>query len=116
MVDSIFCGYSEEKLIHLSLHCEVISHIWFELLKWLQFNIIIPPNLFMQLNCRTNEVGPKKLRPGASLVWHATIWVIWEASNDRIFNNKVLSWYWSINRLKIACVYFMSDVGTQDIV
>jgi len=30
-----------------------------------------------------------KLKRGAD-IWHATVWVIWIARNDRIFNNKVL--------------------------
>jgi len=47
------------------------------------------------------------------LILHAAIWTIWKERNDMIFNDSVtdaheifdsimvLSWYWSLNRLKL---------------
>ena len=61
----------------------------------------------------------KKARKGLWLIWHATLWVIWQARNNRIFKNefsgieemveeiKVLSWKWSLSRLKIpTCLFY----------
>ena len=52
-------------------------------------------------------------------MWHAPLWVIWKAWNDRIFNNlikepdeivediKVLSWSWVLSRLKNPpCLFY----------
>jgi len=45
------------------------------------------------------------------MIWHAVVWSLWRARNDRIFNNlthdveevveevKVLSWRWGLSRL-----------------
>lgn len=69
----------------------------------------------------------KKLRHGAWIIWHAAIWVIWKARNDRFFNIKVLeveemidktmvvSWYWSLSRLKIAsCLFYEWCLSARD--
>lgn len=56
---------------------------------------------------------------GLGLIWLATVWVLWKARNDRIFNGvslevddivdevKVLSWRWILCRMPIpACLFF----------
>jgi hypothetical protein len=53
------------------------------------------------------------------LVWHTTLWSIWNARNNKNFKNlvkepmeivediKVLSWRWSVDRLRIApCLFY----------
>jgi len=53
------------------------------------------------------------------MIWHAVVWSLWRARNDRIFNNlthdveevveevKVLSWRWGLSRLHTtACLYY----------
>lgn len=58
-------------------------------------------------------VGLKRWH-GFWLIWYASLWVIWTVRNEIVFNNgtlevddvveriKVLSWIWSLNRLKIG--------------
>lgn len=55
----------------------------------------------------------KELKRGFRLIWHTTIWAIWNVRNNIIFNNvaldvdevvediKLLSWKWSVARLRI---------------
>jgi hypothetical protein len=50
----------------------------------------------------------KEVRRGMRLIWHTSIWAIWKARNNAIFNNveiriddiveeiKVLSWRWNL--------------------
>jgi hypothetical protein len=112
----VFCDVEVETAVHLFLHCDVVSKVWREVMRWFDVNLITPPNLVIHALCWSREVYSKKLRRGAWLIWHA---VVWRARNNWIFNNKimgveklvdqikVLSWQWSLSRLKIAtCLFY----------
>jgi hypothetical protein len=66
------------------------------------------------LNCRLGSI-----RKGFLLIWHATLWSIWKARNGAIFSSgifspraivediKVLSWKWSLARVKmVPCMFY----------
>ncbi|GAU38142.1 hypothetical protein TSUD_145190 [Trifolium subterraneum] len=53
------------------------------------------------------------------MIWHTTLWCIWKARNSAIFTNssfipdvivddiKVLSWKWSLERVKMSpCMFY----------
>jgi len=69
----VFCGSHEETVVHLFLHCKVTSKVWREVMNWLNFNFIIPPNLFVHAIGWVREVRSKRLRRGAWLIWHAVV-------------------------------------------
>jgi hypothetical protein len=115
----VLCGRVEETVLHLFLHCEVVTEVWRRVMSWLQFNFLIPHNLFAHFECWYHEVKSRKVRRGFCLIWLAFIWVIWKRRNEAIFDNgvveievlvdniKVLAWYWSMSKLKIAtCLYY----------
>lgn len=115
----VFCDGEDGLSVHLFLHCDIISKVWRVVMSWLNFNFITPPNLSIHALCWTREVRFKLIRRGAWLIWHAVIWVVWKSRNNRIFNNitigvdemvdqiKVLSWQWSLARLKIVtCLFY----------
>lgn len=56
-------------------------------MRWLNFNFIILPNLFIHAFCWTREVRSKLLRKGVWCIWHAVVWVVWKSRNNQIFNN-----------------------------
>jgi hypothetical protein len=110
----VFCN-EDETFVHLFLHCHIISKVWREVMNWMQFNFITPPNLILHINCLSSAMCTKKLRRGAWIICHVVIWIIWKMRNDRIFNNKIreveqikaVAWHWSMNRLKIAsCLFY----------
>jgi hypothetical protein len=72
-------------------------------------------------------VSNKKVRNGCLLIWHAAVWSIWRARNDRIFNDlscgvaelveaiKVLSWRWTLNLLQVpACLFYEWSWNPKD--
>lgn len=70
----VFCDGEDELTVHLFLHCDIVSKVWREVMRWLNFNFIILPNLFIHTFCRTREVRSKLLRKGVWLIWHAVVW------------------------------------------
>lgn len=109
----VFYGHDEESSIHLFLHCEVTCAIWREFMTWLGISFITPLNIFIHWECCGAVGRDKKLRRGLRFIWRTTIWVIWQARNNFIFKNvvsgvdelveeiNVLSWRWSLGRLKL---------------
>jgi hypothetical protein len=97
----------------------VAHRVWLEIFKWLGVVIVMPPNMMVLFDILSNSVTTKNLRRGVRLVWHTTIWSLWIARNDVIFNGKVkepleivedikvLSWRWSSDCLKIVpCLFY----------
>lgn len=111
-----------ESTNHLFLHCNVNWKIWLTLQNWLEVNFIIsiPSNLFSHCRCWDGLLSNRKeSKRGMRIIWHTTIWVIWNFRNNIIFNNggievedvldeiKMLSWKWSLARLRIhLCLYY----------
>jgi hypothetical protein len=83
-----FCSDGEETSAHIFLHCKVVMKVWEKVFQWLNFNFLIPNNLFVHFECWSVEVQSKKLRKGYQSIWHAFMWVIWKMRNDRIFNDR----------------------------
>lgn len=55
-------------------------------------NFITPQSLFQHFECWSGEIGKKKLCKGYWMIWHAVLWTIWKARNDKIFSNLVKIW------------------------
>jgi hypothetical protein len=117
--DCVGCVGIVESSSHLFLHCPSAISIWYEVFRWLGVVVVIPPNLFMLFEVFRNSAKNIKARQGFLMIWHATLWSIWKARNNTIFANgsfnskdvvediKVLSWKWSLARLKVMpCLFY----------
>ncbi|KAK2452536.1 hypothetical protein QL285_000319 [Trifolium repens] len=119
---SVNCGWCElypESANHLFLHCNTAHRVWYEIFYWLGVVIVMTPNIMSLFGCFCEAAKNKKTRKGFHLVWHTVVWCLWRARNDGIFNGikkepleivediKVLSWKWSVDRLKISpCLFY----------
>jgi len=116
----VLCDLEEESTNHLFLHCNVACSVWEKVKVWFEIDFITPHNLFIHWLCwNAGMTANKVFQRGRRLVWHTTMWVIWRARNNCIFNNvvsstkeifdeiKVLSWRWSLYRIKIlSCLFY----------
>lgn len=50
-VNCVLCDYLGESSNHLFLHCSVVSQNWAKVMRWLGFNFITPPNIYIHWAC-----------------------------------------------------------------
>jgi len=117
-LNCVLCEGMVESVNHLFIHCAFAMEVWQCLLCWLDFNSVSPLNLFVHWECWTGAETNMKVRKGYQLIWHAAVWSILRARNDRIFNNviceaaklveaiKVLLWGWKLSCLKVLTSLF----------
>jgi hypothetical protein len=117
--ECVLCFGSLESLTHLFLHCDFAFSIWVKIFTWLGVIVVMPATLSSLFELLSGLATTKKARKVNLLVWHTTIWLIWRARNEVIFNNsvkavsdcveeiKVLTWKWSSHHLKILpCLFY----------
>jgi len=116
----VFCNEENESTNHLFIHCRVSWCIWLNLQYWLEMAFPTPNDLFNLWRCWNDMLPQRKyLKKGLKIIWHTAIWVMWKARNNVIFNNydlsvdhmveeiKVVSWRWTLSRLKIpSCLFY----------
>jgi hypothetical protein len=115
----VWCTFPCESSLHLFLHCNMAHVIWYDIFRWLGVVIVMPNNVFTLFECLCGAAKNIKVRKGYMLVWHATLWIIWLARNNRIFKEviknsadlveeiKVMTWRWGSERLHTApCLFY----------
>ncbi|KEH39910.1 transmembrane protein, putative [Medicago truncatula] len=120
MYDAPLPAYTVTAALHLFLHCDVSSAVWLKLMWWLDCLFILPPNLFVHWECWHEGESDKKVKKGKGIIWLATIWVLWNTRNEKVFNDvnvevdaiveevKVLAWKWVMSKLCIPVLVFVS--------
>jgi hypothetical protein len=118
-LECVGCVGRVEASPHLFLHCPKSMVVWYALFRWLGVVVVMPPSVAMLFEILRGVARNKSLRHGFMLIWHAAIWSIWKARNNAIFANKVVdpldlveeikvvSWKWSLARLKLKpCLFY----------
>ncbi|GAU25690.1 hypothetical protein TSUD_266170 [Trifolium subterraneum] len=117
--ECVGCVGCAESSIHLFLHCPSVMMVWSDIFRWIDLVVVIPPSLISLFEVMRGSARNVKIRQGYLLIWHTTIWCIWKSRNSAIFANglfspkaiveeiKVLSWKWSLARLKVSpCMFY----------
>lgn len=98
----VWCGVGVETTSHIFLHCDLVRNVWMKLMEWLDFNFIMPPNLFIHWECWSGGVWNNRIRKGLRMIWQAAIWVMWKARNNCIFNNEITRWEEVVDEIKVV--------------
>jgi hypothetical protein len=117
--ECIHCHGRDEDDRHLFIFCDFAALVWKAIFRWIEVIIVLPPNLFLLFDCLLGAAPNKKIRYGCSVIWHATVWMLWRSRNEILFANgeidvekvveniKLLSWRWGLSRRKIpVCLYY----------
>jgi len=75
----VMCEGLLESANHLFLHCSFAMKVWDEVMRWLGFHFVTPPNLFFLWDSWDGVSSNKKIRKGLRMIWHAVVWSIWKA-------------------------------------
>jgi hypothetical protein len=115
----VFCDSAVESTIHLFLHCPVSSKVWYEIMRWLGVNVIVPHNLVSAFATLVSYGRGKRNTDCLALIWVSFMWSIWRFRNNVVFNNKVLiieelvdyikfqAWKWFVGRVaKSPCLLY----------
>ncbi|XP_071729333.1 uncharacterized protein [Rutidosis leptorrhynchoides] len=96
----IWCEEKPETSEHLLLHCPWTFKIWSALFQWWNINWVIPSSMlrFSADWYYGMGIGDRKFW---RLIGPATIWAIWLARNDFIFNGNYSCWSSIVRQIKI---------------
>jgi len=91
-VDGVGCVFydgSSESAVHLFLSCPSFFPMWYQVSRWLGWELVMPLGLAQQFQAFTG-LGGRRVRLWMLLVWHTVIWTIWASQNDLIFAGGLL--------------------------
>jgi hypothetical protein len=115
----LFCNYTLETADHLFVRCHFSSAVWYAILGWLGYSLALPSNIASLCHFVSSLGVNKKINRGLLLIWHASIWVLWNKRNAKLFSGKAcqvievvdeikqVAWQWFIHRLaKSPCLFY----------
>ena len=107
----VFCGHTLECEEHLFINCPLSSLLLAEIKKWWNLNSTCP-NTINDLMAWGSTVGLK----GRNILAFDTVvfsfcWIVWDYRNNRIFNNKLVSFVFLLNQLKSLSLFWLNVRG-----
>ena len=96
----LFCGFELESEVHLFLSCPLASLLWKETTRWWNLNHSSPTSIANLLDWGTlNGLKSKQLQ-AFNTVLFTFCWIIWDYRNNKVFNNKSVSFVFLFNQLR----------------
>ncbi|XP_071695457.1 uncharacterized protein [Rutidosis leptorrhynchoides] len=103
----VWCLDNIESIDHLLLHCRWSFNVWTDLFRWWNLRWVIPRSIedfsfdwYYGMGIKASKFW--------KLIGPATIWVIWVARNDVIFDNKYSCRSVIVRNIKLK-VFFMGN-------
>ena len=79
-----------ESATHLFLHCNTFNHLWSSVRMWLGISSVPSGELRHHFNQFTKMAGmPRTSHLFLTIIWFATVWVIWKEKNNCVFQNMI---------------------------
>jgi hypothetical protein len=113
------CGVGVETTIHLILHCNFSSKVWYGVMRWLGYVIIPPLSLSSSFGSLVEYGRGKRGKKCLAIIWCSFLWAVWNSRNEKVFNNKDVgvvetikqvkfqAWKWFIGRIaKSPCLLY----------
>ncbi|XP_071740203.1 uncharacterized protein [Rutidosis leptorrhynchoides] len=94
-----WCGDYVESIDHLLLHCSWSFKVWRALFNWWNISWTMPSSILEFSSDWCYGMGIKVGRFWR-LISPATIWSIWNARNELVFNASYICWAVTVNRIK----------------
>jgi hypothetical protein len=95
------CNVSETTS-HLFLHCNIYGALWYNVQTWLGIYLVPPGELRHHFIQFTRLSGlPRTTHLFFTVIWFATIWVIWKDRNNRVFRNTSVTLSTLIEKVKL---------------
>lgn len=104
------CGGEEESALHLFMRCPFFHRAWYDVFRWLEWQVPLPPDLFSLFDVFCSFGCGSKKKRALNLIWHTVLWLIWDMRNGCIFSAKSLdvelvvywvksfSWRWFLSK------------------
>lgn len=89
----VICTGADETSSHLFLNCAVTWQIWMRIYGWMGLQLAMPDQVdthFMQHGM--GMIRNKKVGMALSMIWVATVGIIWNTRNNVIFRGEEVLW------------------------
>lgn len=98
----------EETVAHLFLKCKFADSVWSMIKEWLELNFQDAENLKDGLiNFANSKVV--SMQKEWIMIWHGTLWFLWKARNDLLFNGKISSMVETFETIKWNNWFWLSS-------
>ena len=106
------CG-SVETSTHLFLQCMHFSLVWNHILQWLGVVTVLPNDIARHFHQFHHLGGVTKSRKSIlQVIWLATVWEIWKARNNKVFNAIDTSILQVVDRIKLLTYQWLKGKYT----
>jgi hypothetical protein len=108
--------------------CQMSWVVWTKVYRWFDLTTVLPDSIGALFRCFLVPIRHRmNASKGMLLVWHAVIWVLWKARNERIFRGivigpeeifdriQVVSWKWLMaKKVSSPCLFYEGCIEPFD--